>query len=249
MIIKENIRTIRSILRRTILHTLRLLGHEFESVSLSAAFERCKKRNVVIQTVIDVGASDGRWSIECSRYYPKASYFLIEAQKPHERDLIRLKRNRTNFDYIMAAAGDKEGEIYFDASELLGGIAGYKPFNKNCITVPLTTIDVQVAAHHLQPPFLIKLDTHGFELPILEGAMETLKRTELIVIEVYNFNFSEDNIRFPQMCQHIEELGFRCIDICDPLFRPVDKALWQFDLFFMPTHNSVFKTNQFRKQN
>jgi len=38
-------------------------------------------------------------------------------------------------------------------------------------------------------PYLIKLDTHGVEIPILNGSAQTLKDTNVLVVEVYNFDF------------------------------------------------------------
>jgi FkbM family methyltransferase len=37
--------------------------------------------------VIDIGASDGRWSGVCAKHYPDAHYLLIEAQDLHEEAL------------------------------------------------------------------------------------------------------------------------------------------------------------------
>ena len=92
--------------------------------------------------------------------------------------------------------------------------------------VDQVSLDDEVESKPLIGPFLIKLDTHGADLDILAGANRTLKETKLIVAEVYNFQSSEK--RFPQFCIHLEELGFRCVDIAAPLFRPRDGAFYQF---------------------
>ena len=47
--------------------------------TMSCAIQRLLQRNIEIQTVIDVGASDGRWSELCMQSYPEAFYYLIEA--------------------------------------------------------------------------------------------------------------------------------------------------------------------------
>ena len=84
------------------------------------------------------------------------------------------------------------------------------------------------------------MDTHGFEIPIFEGASEILNETNLVVVETYNFNIAENSLRFHKICEYLESKGFRCIDICDPLFREKDLALWQFDLFFIRENHPVF---------
>lgn len=57
-----------------------------------------------------------------------------------------------------------------DSSGIYGAAA------PNPHVVPATTIDLEVAERGLQAPFVIKLDTHGFELPILNGARGTLRK-------------------------------------------------------------------------
>ena len=131
----------------------------------------------------------------------------------------------------MAAAGDRIGSLSFDAQDPLGGVAS-TTVAEGMITVPATTIDHEVSARSLPGPFAIKLDTHGFELPILEGAKATLRETSLLVIEVYNFTLLPGALRFHEMCAYLAPLGFSPIDLCDPMYRPKDGAFWQCDLFF-----------------
>lgn len=218
------------------------------NLSLEAALERCQHRNLEIQTVIDVGASDGRWSLLVQKYFPEANFFLLEARQEHEPALQQVISTQKNFDYLISAAGDTIGSIYFDASDLFAGLASHERFDYNCptITVPVTTVDHQVQEKELQPPFFLKLDTHGFEVPIFEGARDTLRQTHLICVETYNFQLTQSSLRFHEMCDYLEKLGFRCIDLCDPLHRELDRAWWQIDLLFVPATDPAFQSNQYR---
>ena len=167
--------------------------------NLSNALARWSHLNV--GTVIDIGASNGAWSKSALRRFPKADYLLIEAQSdPHEAGLREFKAGHSNVDYVIAAAGNRVGEIHFDASDPLGGLASETPFAANDICVPMTTVDAEVRARGLKPPFLLKLDTHGFEVPIFEGATETLRHTCLLIVEAYNFQLTSESFRFPDLC-------------------------------------------------
>ncbi|MDV3001973.1 MAG: hypothetical protein N5P05_003579 [Chroococcopsis gigantea SAG 12.99] len=73
-------------------------------------------------------------------------------------------------------------------------------------------------------------------------AKETLYQTEMIIVETYNFGIAPGSLRFYQICQYLETKGFRCVDMCDPLFREKDKAFWQIDLFFIPFITKFFRT-------
>lgn len=210
------------------------------SLSLESALERIKFKDIKIKTVIDVGASNGCWSKIVKQYFPQAFCYLIEANPYHLSSLEKFKVSSDNVDFVLAAAGDINGEIHFDASDPFGGLASHISSQDTNIKVPVVTIDSVCKLHDLQPPFLIKLDTHGFEIPIFEGASEVLNETNLVIVETYNFNIAENSLRFHKICEYLEDKGFRCIDICDPLFREKDLALWQFDLFFIRSSHPVF---------
>lgn len=228
----------------TIAKKLGLVNRQPDLTSLDSALQRTASRNIVFNSVIDIGASNGCWSERLRTYYPDAFYFLVEANPYHQKALEQFKAQHTGVDYILAAAGDTEGEIYFDGSDPFGGLASHEASTQTNLKVPVTTIDALCQKHQLQPPYLIKLDTHGFEVPIFEGAKEALKQASLLVVETYNFNIAPGSLRFPQMCQYLEDRGFRCIDMSEPMYRDYDRAFWQFDLFFVPQSYAGFDNNR-----
>lgn len=215
-----------------------------DPASMEAALRRAAERALAVSTVIDVGASDGRWSELCRRFFPGARYMLIEANEHHAAGLQAFKERVPGSDFVLAAAGKERGQLFFDKSDPFGGLAmtaaapGTKP-------VTATTIDHEVQARSLPGPFLIKLDTHGFEIPIIEGASQTLQQTNLLIIEVYNFTLTNGALRFQEMCAYLERLGFRPVDLCDPMYRPKDGAFWQCDMFFVRTDRPEFSSNSY----
>lgn len=147
-----------------------------------AALKRCRKRGMIINSVIDVGASDGRWSDLCMEHFPDAQYLLVEAQEAHDNSLKKFKKANKNTDYVICAAGNEDGVIYFNDDALLSGVASDKPFEGGKQTkVPMYKIDTLIEKYNLKPPFLIKLDTHGFEVPIIEGSTKAFENTNLFI--------------------------------------------------------------------
>jgi hypothetical protein len=147
---------------------------------------------------------------------------------------------------VEARAGTTKGEIHFDGSDPYGGLASTTPFENNNLVVPVTILDHEIEARGLNGPLLIKFDTHGFEVPILEGAVEVLKQTRVIVMECYNFKISPDCLTFPEMRALLAGQGFRCADIADVLHREKDGALWQMDIAFVRDDAAVFADNSYR---
>lgn len=214
-------------------------------VDLHAVMQRRKLPPV--RTVIDVGASDGRWSREMMRYYPAAHYLLIEAQEAtHGEMLRRFQAEHSNVICEMCAAGGQKGQINFDATDPLGGQASSTAYSRNNMVVPMETVDALLRKHDLSGPFLLKLDTHGYEVPIFEGARETLTKCAMLIIEVYNFTLCPDCLRFYEMCSYLEARGFRCVDVFDLLVRPHDQVFWQMDMVFIPSSDPMFEYTEFR---
>ena len=232
-------------IQRAFAKGIRSLGLSPDSLSLRSALTRCRQRGHEIGTIIDVGASNGSWSMVARDFFPDARFFLVDALGIHEPALKKLKERHAGIDYTISAVGDRDGEIYFDSSDPFGGLASHTSIDKNFIKMPMLSIDTLVREKKLPPPFLLKLDTHGFEIPIFEGARATLLQTELIVVETYNFKLTSSSLRFHEMCAWFETRGFRCIDLCDPMHRPLDGAFWQVDLFFIPSENMAFESNSY----
>jgi FkbM family methyltransferase len=177
-------------------------------------------------------------------HFPKAEYVLVEAQAVHQAALERFAGQFPNARYVLSAAADTIGEIYFDEADPFGGLASHSAFEDNCTRVPCTTIDAIVTNLDLKGPFCIKLDTHGFEVPILDGARLTMGSTALIVIECYNFRLPGACL-LHEMMDLLGNRGFRCVDIVDQMYRPGDGALWQADLFFLQASDPAFLSSSY----
>ena len=242
-------------MKRIIQNLLGTMGyqlHKIQTVKPSTGTMESGLRSLAkkhqINTIIDVGASDGIWSRLALNFYPTSRYFLIEANPAHEQALRDFVFENSNAQYILAAAGEKQGDqvnFSFDSEDLYSGQASYVP-QSNSVTISEITIDNEIKSRKLKGPYLIKLDTHGFEIPIFRGALQTLKNTDVIIVECYNFKISPECLLFYEMCEYLGQLGFRCIDLADPLWRPFDQAFWQMDLIFIRKERPEFSYTSYR---
>lgn len=194
------------------------------------------------ESVIDIGASDGRWSKDLLSVFPNKKGILVEANSIHQMKLEKFIQNK-DFVYEICAAGDTEGSIFFDNSDPLGGLASHEKIDG--IEVPVNTVDNLVKKHNLPGGYLLKLDTHGFEVPIFEGATETLKKTSLIIVETYNYDLTKDSLKFWEMCMYLDKKGFRPVGLSEIMYRKYDGTLWQFDLMFISKKEKAFQYNDF----
>ena len=214
--------------------------------TMSGALKRLHQQGYEVETIIDIGASDGQWTRLAMEWHPRCHYVLVEAQPCHEAALSEFASGRSNVSVVMAAAGAAKGEIHFDAADPFGGRASEKVTSAHDIVVPVTTVDAIMAEKGLGGPVLIKFDTHGFETPILQGAHETLKHTSVIIMECYNFRIAPECLLFYEMCSHLAQHGFRPVEMVDVVHRERDGALWQMDVVFARQERAEFKHGGYR---
>jgi len=240
-------------LRQALNRVLAFTGHELlprerdgiaTSFTTEGVFRRISARSTAVGTVLDVGAAAGRWTRKALAHFPEAQYLLIEPLEERRASLETLCASHDNLRMVFAVAGDRVGTVAFDVSSDLDGSGVYGGRGAAGREVPMTTLDAEVERLQLPAPYFIKLDTHGFELPILAGAQKTLAKTSVLLVEAYNFQLTEDSVRFPELCGHLEAHGFRCADLADPMLRP-DGVLWQMDLVFLPSDSECFAESRF----
>jgi FkbM family methyltransferase len=213
----------------------------FVAMRTERALARIVARGIEVGTVVDIGASTGVWSQSVIPYFPDAHYLLVEAQTLHENDLKHFVSAHAKAQYVLKAAGEKAGTIFFDQSAAFGGLAMNERGREGLVEVPVCRIDDEIGSRQLPGPYLLKFDVHGFEMPILRGAERTLQNTSLIIMECYNFEIAPQSLLFYDMCRHMHGLGFRVADMSEPLWRPHDRMLWQMDIFFVRADRPEFQ--------
>ena len=210
---------------------------------------RYKRRGGNPATIIDVGAAKGKWTEKCLEIFPEANYIMVEPL-PHNKPLLEALVNKFSpgkLTYIQAVASEKEGVINFCVSDDLDGSGVYGPDQgDNFIELDCVGLDSVVSRGNHQGPYIIKLDTHGYEVPILQGALKTMQQADLLIIEVYGFQVSPTGLTFWELCQYLDGVGFRIVDMVDVMRRPSDGAFWQSDAFFIPKTSSVFSSNLYQ---
>ena len=216
-----------------------------EQPLLEDALRRLRNHNIEIASLIDVGAARGSWSSVFAQHFPERHHLLVEANQVHLPKLTQVCQENKHWQLALTAVGGTSGEAYFDGSDPLIGQLAPEAWNENYRPCPVITLDDLLEKQPVPGPFMIKLDTHGVEIPILSGATETLKQTNVIVIEAYNMTFGGQAVPFWDLCHYMLDLGFRPLDVFDLLYREVDKAFWQFDLLFARSDLPLFKDNRF----
>jgi FkbM family methyltransferase len=99
--------------------------------------------------------------------------------------------------------------------------------------IQVTTLDHVVASHQWTGVTdLLKIDTQGNELKVIEGAERMLQQVRLLWVEVSFRSLYEGDAQFDDVHARLFALGFRLYSL-HPGFRGADRELLQADALFL----------------
>lgn len=138
-------------------------------------------------TALDIGAHVGAVALYLSRKFQRVISF--EAV-PSTFEFLELNTAEVpNITALNVAVGPEDGEVYLShypthgqLSHVDGGIDGDSTARIG--PIPARTID----GMELTDVSFIKIDVEGFELPVIEGAVETIKRCRPLMLVEQNGN-------------------------------------------------------------
>ncbi len=153
-----------------------------------------RKAGVEPRLLFDGGASNGRWTRRVSQAFPEATFELFEPLIDHAPEyregMEQLLAAHPRFGLHKVALGQtcRPAQMHIDKN-LVGstalelGMDG--PREWASIEVEMVTIDHFMEQSNRPSPQVIKLDTQGCELAILQGAERTLPRVDLLLVECW----------------------------------------------------------------
>lgn len=140
--------------------------------------------NKNIETVFDIGASFGVFSLMLHYLYPKVKIYAFEPGKENFHFLSKNCHNVTNINLFNVAIGEKKDKVdfFFDKNYPEGSKIGKVKNDKTYIVQQLSLNDF-VKDHKIRKISLMKIDVEGYEYNVLKGASKILKKVKILIIE------------------------------------------------------------------
>lgn len=207
---------------------------EIDRPTFAAALAQLASRGVAPGTVFDVGAADGTpWLY---RTWPEAHHVLIEPLAEFEPALQATATALRSAEVLVAAAGPERREVTINVHpDLVGSSLLLEDEDSDVNGVPRQVQQIRLDELADRPgPYLIKADTQGYELAVVEGAEGLLPETQAIVLEVSLFDFFEGGADLAEVVADMRAREFYAYDVLEPRYRPLDGALAQVDVVFAP---------------
>lgn len=239
-------RTVRSNLKSALntilkIFSARAVGLDWGPNGNLTTFARAKNDGFSPRTIIDIGASDGRWSESCMSIFPDARYILFDALPDHERALTTFANKHRNVVVQLIALGERPGKLTLNVHGHQSSVLTSRDFKGRPVEVDVRTLDSFVDELKLEGPILLKADVQGFELNILRGAPIVLAMTDLALLEVSYRQVYEGAPLAHEMIATMGDYGYRIYDVCSYDQRPVDGALAQSDIAFARPTSGLFQ--------
>jgi FkbM family methyltransferase len=176
-------------------------------------FERVVRPRMV---VVDVGANLGVYTLLAARAVGDAGRVVaIEPNPPMFGLLTRnvLENGMRNVDLVCKAVGSEAGEMSLYRVPGHPALASLSSTNARASTdripVEMETLDALLAALEIGHVDLMKVDTQGAELEVLEGAREMIERDRpLLFVEYWPAGLRGMNHDPPELLARLEAWGY-----------------------------------------
>lgn len=225
--------------------SLRLMGRGDPNRTFSEFIGHLSRLGVRFETVIDVGVAYGTNALY--RQIPSAKFFLIEPV-PKMAPVLQAISKSINAEIFSVAAASFDGEIEFNLHDDVSGSSALSQiegaaYDGRRALVPARRLDTLISPHKLQGPVLLKIDTQGFELEVLRGAIGIIDKIDVVIIECSFHEFRKGAPEVLEVMTEMDRLGFVAYETLEGHYRILDNALAQVDIAFVQ-RSSVFRADR-----
>jgi len=199
-------------------------------VELAKSFGKTDKK-----IIIDAGAANGVISKMFSDQFPGQQVYAFE---PIKRTYLELEGNVAgylNIKLFNMALGSKPGNSVIHVLDRITSSSILEvsdkiddPFfaeslkERETESITITTLDIEVPLD--KNVSILKMDVQGFELEILKGGINTLNRTDLVVLEMQNHQYYKNAPMYYDLDKFMREHNFICWDLI-PSIRKNNKLM------------------------
>lgn len=194
------------------------------------------------ETVIDVGASIGQFTLFALRTFPLAQVHALEPLPSSYERAQSVLAPHPRVELIAVAASSRAGPSSLNVTSDRHSSSLRHPTDQQTTQFPGTeaigvqavetqTLDALSEAWELRPPILLKIDTQGSELEVLRGAERLLNCVSEVFVECSFIELYEGQARAHEVIALLSSAGFRLVGVYSPQYAADGRAV-QLDALF-----------------
>ncbi len=203
------------------------------------AYSRLRRKGFRPAGIVDIGAYKGEWTKLVRRIFAGVPVLMVEAQQSKKARLEALCGNGVSLASAVLGAEAGRTVTFYEMETGSSYFEEQSNAPRKASTYTTDTLD-NVAAGMAGPLFL-KIDVQGAELEVLKGGEETLKRCELVQLEVAMLPYNKGAPTFFEVLSYMEERDFVPLDVSG-FSRPNGVDLVQIDMLFVRRDSSLRPT-------
>ncbi|MCM1981752.1 FkbM family methyltransferase [Lyngbya confervoides] len=213
------------------------LVQKLDVPEIPGSLKRLAAQGFQPQLIFDVGAYRGDFAQTCLEIWPQSEVACFEALSTRVQDLQALAREKPSIRVFAGLVGAhyQEKVQLHEAETASSVLVEQQPQGFPVSHHTMRPLDQIVQENYGdRPPELLKIDVQGYELEVLKGAEQTLPSLQAILAEVNLIDIHQGVSLFAETVHWLHERGWGTFDICELHRRPLDQALWQVDVLFVP---------------
>lgn len=202
-----------------------------------------------INQIVDIGANRGQYAQSLRELGYSGEIICFEPLSGAYSALKSWADIDGNVVAINSAVGDFDGEVDFNVAanstsssvlEMLPSHTEAAPHSKieRKERVSITRLDSVFEKYcDEKNNILLKIDTQGFEMSVLNGALDSLNKIKAIQIEMSFVPLYQGQALFPEVYSWLDSKGFQMVDVHPMFINPDTGEVLQVDGFFRARYN------------
>jgi FkbM family methyltransferase len=197
-------------------------GYEVRKANPPAARRLRLIERFGVAAVIDVGGNRGQYGARMRAGGYTGPLFSFEPQPSPYAELAALAVADDAWRTTNVALGSAAGTVTMnvadgdDLTSILTSSAAMRAALPQAtpaaeIEVPVRRLDDELA--DVAGPFLLKIDTQGYEHPVIDGALEVIARSHVIDIEMALATNYEGGSTIYDLMPRLHDLGFQALSV------------------------------------
>jgi FkbM family methyltransferase len=185
------------------------------------------------RTIFDVGVAFG--TFELYREFPDAFYYLVDPTPESLRYMRQLSR-QLDCKVLNVALSDHDGEMEIEVRADIQGSTFFEEVGP-CEVLRRETVTVRrfdTVIGNFERPALAKIDVQGSELAVLDGMGQRIRDLDVIIAETSTLATIKGGPELYDLVAFMKARGFVAFDVLGYARRPLDHAMAQIDVLFVP---------------
>jgi len=205
------------------------------SLDLLELFHTLRAHSKQIKTIIDVGAYKGKFSQAALCIYPgiEEVYCFEPNEKTHDEILNNTSKSTQVYSFALGRERSKKTYYFHSDPTMNSTVESDKKVIDELFhwddsesikesEIRVETLDhlVELGEINLLSPVLVKIDTQGNELEVLQGAEKSMESIDILVVEHMFVKAYKNDYNFIDIVNYMGKRDFKCQGVFPPLKRP-----------------------------